>query len=109
MRVPWSTAGADAGCAWPLTLPLSLPLHTLAQLRESVAAYEHLLTTAKGYRNALIALSSASTALAGALGECARVKGAGDSGENLMAASGLQYMVANSGQVLVSGALARAS
>lgn len=72
------------------------------QLRESVAAYEHLLATAKGYRNALITLSSASTALAGALGECARVKGAGDSGENLMAASGLQYMVANSGQVLVS-------
>ncbi|GAA5984278.1 hypothetical protein JCM10908_006121 [Rhodotorula pacifica] len=73
---------------------------TRADLRESVAAYEQLLSTAKGYRNALIALSSASTALAGALGECARVKGAGDSGENLMAASGLQYMVANSGQVL---------
>lgn len=71
------------------------------QLRESVAAYEQLLATAKGYRNALITLSSASTALAGALGECARVKGAGDSGENLMAASGLQYMLANSGQVLV--------
>ncbi|GAA5868121.1 hypothetical protein JCM3774_001027 [Rhodotorula dairenensis] len=73
---------------------------TRADLRESVAAYELLLATAKGYRNALIALSSASTALAGALGECARVKGAGDSGENLLAASGLQYMVANSGQVL---------
>lgn len=72
------------------------------QLRESVAAYEQLLATAKGYRNALITLSSASTALAGALGECARVKGAGDSGENLMAASGLHYMIANSGQVLVS-------
>ncbi|GAA5963629.1 hypothetical protein JCM8115_002062 [Rhodotorula mucilaginosa] len=73
---------------------------TRVDLRESVAAYEQLLATAKGYRNALITLSSASTALAGALGECARVKGAGDSGENLMAASGLQYMLANSGQVL---------
>lgn len=73
------------------------------QLRDSISAYEHLLSTAKGYRNALIALSTASTALAGALGECARVKGAEDtSAENLMAASGLQYMVANSGQVLVS-------
>lgn len=75
---------------------------TRADLRESVAAYELLLSSAKAYRNALIALSTASTALAGALGECARVKGAGDSGESLLAASGLQYMVANSGQVLVS-------
>ncbi|POY74514.1 hypothetical protein BMF94_2274 [Rhodotorula taiwanensis] len=74
---------------------------TRADLRDSISAYEHLLSTAKGYRNALIALSTASTALAGALGECARVKGAEDtSAENLMAASGLQYMVANSGQVL---------
>ncbi|BGP16548.1 hypothetical protein JCM10213_000540 [Rhodosporidiobolus nylandii] len=73
---------------------------TRADLRESVAAYEQLLASAKGYRNALIALSSASTALAGALGECARVKGAGDSGEQLMAASGLHYMVAGNGQVL---------
>lgn len=72
-----------------------------AQLRESVAAYEGLLSTSKAYRNALIALSSASTALAGAMGECARVKGAGEAGEGLLAASGLHYMVANSGQVLV--------
>ncbi|GAA6000112.1 hypothetical protein JCM10207_006057 [Rhodosporidiobolus poonsookiae] len=73
---------------------------TRADLRESVAAYEQLLGSAKAYRNALIALSHASTSLAGALGECARVKGAGESGEQLMAASGLHYMVANSGQVL---------
>ncbi|GAA6028338.1 hypothetical protein JCM8097_006984 [Rhodosporidiobolus ruineniae] len=73
---------------------------TRADLRESVQAYEQLLAAAKGYRNALVALSQASTGLAGALGECARVKGAGESGEQLMAASGLQYMVANSGQVL---------
>ncbi|GAA5843405.1 hypothetical protein JCM11251_002470 [Rhodosporidiobolus azoricus] len=73
---------------------------TRADLRKSVAAYEQLLSSAKGYRNALIALSSASTALAGALGECARVKGSGDSGEQLMAASGLHYIVANSGRIL---------
>ncbi|GAA5854261.1 hypothetical protein JCM8547_001756 [Rhodosporidiobolus lusitaniae] len=73
---------------------------TRADLRESVSAYEQLLASAKGYRQALIALSAASTALAGAMGECARVKGAGDSGEGLLAASGLHYMVANSGQVL---------
>ncbi|BGP40432.1 hypothetical protein JCM10450v2_004415 [Rhodotorula kratochvilovae] len=73
---------------------------TRADLRESVTAYESLLSTAKAYRNALIALSSASTALAGAMGECARVKGAGEAGEGLLAASGLHYMVANSGQVL---------
>ncbi|GAA5975771.1 hypothetical protein JCM11641_005868 [Rhodosporidiobolus odoratus] len=73
---------------------------TRADLRESVSAYEQLLSSSKSYRNALIALSQAATAMAGALGECARVKGAGDSGEQLLAASGLHYMVANSGQVL---------
>ncbi|GAA6001442.1 Ivy1p [Rhodotorula paludigena] len=73
---------------------------TRADLRESVAAYEQLLACAKAYRNALHALSGSATALAGALGECARVKGAGESGEGLLAASGLHYMVANSGQVL---------
>ncbi|GAA5833450.1 hypothetical protein JCM9279_001527 [Rhodotorula babjevae] len=73
---------------------------TRADLRESVSAYESLLSTSKQYRNALIALSTASTALAGAMGECARVKGAGEAGEGLLAASGLHYMVANSGQVL---------
>ncbi|GAA6016708.1 hypothetical protein JCM11491_000214 [Sporobolomyces phaffii] len=73
---------------------------TRADLRDSVEAYEQLLASAKGYRNALIALSAASTGLAGALMECGRVKGAGESAENLMAASGIHYMVANSGQVL---------
>lgn len=47
----------------------------------------------------------ATTAFAGALEECARVKGAGESGDQLLAASGLQYMIANSGQVLVSSTL----
>ncbi|GAA5910553.1 hypothetical protein JCM6882_008555 [Rhodosporidiobolus microsporus] len=86
--------GADLGDEGPRVIV------TRADLRESVAAYEQLLASAKGYRNALIALSSASTALAGAMGECARVKGAGESGEQLMAASGLHYIVANSGQIL---------
>ncbi|GAA5979763.1 hypothetical protein JCM5350_002039 [Sporobolomyces pararoseus] len=73
---------------------------TRADLRDSVQAYEQLLGAAKAYRNALIALSSASTGLASALMECGRVKGAGESAEHLMAASGIHYMVANSGQVL---------
>ncbi|GAA5882461.1 hypothetical protein JCM16303_001745 [Sporobolomyces ruberrimus] len=73
---------------------------TRADLRDSVQAYEQLLGSAKAYRNALIALSAASTGLAGALMECGRVKGAGESAEHLMAASGIHYMVANSGQVL---------
>jgi len=72
------------------------------QLRDSVSAYEQLLASAKAYRNALIALSSASTGLAGALETCSRVKGAGESAENLMAASGLHYMVSSSSSVLVS-------
>ncbi|GAA5921656.1 hypothetical protein JCM1841_000897 [Sporobolomyces salmonicolor] len=73
---------------------------TRADLRDSISAYEQLLATATAYRNALISMSAASTALAGALGECARVKGAGESGEQLLAASGLHYMLSNSGQVL---------
>ncbi|GAA6060103.1 hypothetical protein JCM10212_003511 [Sporobolomyces blumeae] len=73
---------------------------TRADLRDSVTAYEQLLAAAKSYRNALIAVSAASTDLAGALGQCSRVKGAGESAEHLLAASGLHYMVANSGQVL---------
>lgn len=58
------------------------------------------------FRHTDVTLSSASrpasTVFASALEECARVKGAGESGDYLLAASGLQYMVANSGQVLVS-------
>lgn len=90
-----------------------------------MSAYESLMAAAKLYRNALLALSTgpsasrlsrteiqawtdsfpsaaASTGFASALEECARVKGAGESADHLLAASGLQYMVANSGQVLVS-------
>lgn len=107
---PGSLSHAQTYVAWPLLTPPSRSKHISfadsfphLQLRESVAAYEQLLSSAKGYRNALIALSGASTALAGALGECARVKGAGESGEQLMAASGLHYIVANSGQILVRG------
>ena len=44
---------------------------------------------------------AASIEMAGALEQCARVKGAFASGEQLMAASGVHYMIANSGQVLV--------
>ncbi|KAL8280318.1 hypothetical protein RQP46_007235 [Phenoliferia psychrophenolica] len=46
------------------------------------------------------AQSGSTTAFAGALEECARVKGAGESGDQLLAASGLQYMIANSNSVL---------
>ncbi|SCV72142.1 BQ2448_4836 [Microbotryum intermedium] len=71
-----------------------------ADLRASVVAYETLLAAAKAYRNAMMALSAASTGFAHALEECARVKGAGTSGEQLLAASGMQYLVASSGQIL---------
>lgn len=65
-----------------------------------MAAYENVLKTAKVYRTSLQASSAASTSFAGALEEAARVKGAGESGEQLLAASGVQYMIANSGLVL---------
>ncbi|KAM0791171.1 hypothetical protein ACM66B_005655 [Microbotryomycetes sp. NB124-2] len=73
---------------------------TRADLRASVAAYEGLLAAAKQYRNATVAMSAASIEMAGALEACARVKGAYQSAEPLMAASGVHYMIANSGQVL---------
>ncbi|KAK4048318.1 hypothetical protein OIV83_004840 [Microbotryomycetes sp. JL201] len=71
-----------------------------ADLRASVSAYEGLLAAAKQYRNATVAMSAASIEMAGALEACARVKGAYQSAEPLMAASGVHYMIANSGQVL---------
>ena len=70
-------------------------------VRRQVSSQQSLnLCTASSFLSVSAVL--ASTVFASALEECARVKGAGESGDHLLAASGLQYMVANSGQVLVS-------
>ena len=81
-----------------------------ADLRQSLASFEGLLTTAKAYRNAMLALATATAAFASALEECARQKGAMVAnveteeeapGMKLMAASGLHHLMANHTQVLV--------
>ena len=47
-----------------------------ADMRNSLETYERLLLTAKGYRNAMLALASATSNFASALETCARQKGA---------------------------------
>ncbi|KAN0064157.1 hypothetical protein ACQY0O_003324 [Thecaphora frezii] len=75
-------------------------LITRADLRNSLNAYEKLLTSAKAYTNAMLAMAKASSDLACALEECARVKGAHESGPSLQAAGGLHFLKSNYEQVL---------
>ncbi|EPQ27638.1 uncharacterized protein PFL1_04776 [Pseudozyma flocculosa PF-1] len=75
-------------------------LITRADLRNSLNAYEKLLTSAKAYTNTMLAMAKASSDFACALEECARVKGAHDSGAGLQAASGLHFLKSNYEQVL---------
>ena len=49
---------------------------TRADQQASVFAYEALLSSAKAYRNAMLALASATSQFAAALEECGRQKGA---------------------------------
>ena len=75
-------------------------LITRADLRNSLNAYEKLLASAKAYTNAMLTMAKASSDLACALEECARVKGAHESGAGLQAASGLHFLKSNYEQVL---------
>ncbi|KAI9768973.1 MAG: hypothetical protein M1840_004569 [Geoglossum simile] len=104
-----------------LNLPLppqppsqTYPILAKADLQKSQEAYSDLLSTAKAYRVALSALSSAASAFGTALESCARLKearspplfspssmsnsyttGGPCTADALMAASGVQYLVAN--------------
>ncbi|PWZ00436.1 hypothetical protein BCV70DRAFT_199715 [Testicularia cyperi] len=75
-------------------------LITRADLRNSLSAYEALLSSAKAYTSAMLAMAKASSDFACALEACARVKGAHDSGPALQAASGLHFLKSNYEQVL---------
>ncbi|PWN52141.1 hypothetical protein IE53DRAFT_303795, partial [Violaceomyces palustris] len=85
-----------------IDLPSGRPpvLITRADLRNSLQAYEKLLSTSKAYTNTMLLMAKASSDLAAALEECARVKGAHESGSGLQAASGLHYLKSNYEQVL---------
>ncbi|CAG8483419.1 11614_t:CDS:2 [Paraglomus brasilianum] len=71
-----------------------------ADIRASIEAYEQLLSTAKIYRNQLIALSQATAGFGQALERMARCKGALEAGPGLQAAAGLHYLMSNHQQVL---------
>lgn len=58
------------------------------------------MSAAKAYRNALLAMSTATAAFANAMEACSRVKGCRSSNSALAGASGLQYLVSNHEQVL---------
>lgn len=127
--VPGSPVYSIASTANPLSqfsLPLPPPprpahaVLTKADLENSQQAYSDLLSSAKAYRLALAALSTAASTFGSALEACARLKEAraepiGPSGANmtasfttkgsctadmLMSASGVHYLVANHQQIL---------
>ncbi|KAI5120914.1 hypothetical protein M0805_002894 [Coniferiporia weirii] len=74
---------------------------TRADLKSSLQAYENLLNTSAGYREALMHMSKATASLADAMGDCASLKGTSYlSGSRLMAASGLHHLMGNHWHVL---------
>ncbi|UKZ82504.1 hypothetical protein TrVFT333_010293 [Trichoderma virens FT-333] len=128
--MPESPVYSLASTAMPLSqynLPLPpppRPLHaviTNADLERSQEAYAELLTSAKAYRVALAALSTAASTFGSALEACARLKEArsepiGPAGatnmtasfttkgqctaDTLMSASGVHHLIANHQQIL---------
>ncbi|WVQ83624.1 hypothetical protein IAT38_005765 [Cryptococcus sp. DSM 104549] len=83
-----------------INLPESHALITRKDLRQSIACFEDLMAAAKAYRNALLAMSSATAAFATAMEACSRVKGCRTANSALAGASGLQYLVSNHEQLL---------
>lgn len=79
---------------------LPVQLINRADLRNSLSAYETLLTASKAYTQALIAVGSASSELATALETCSRLKGAHKVGSGLLASSGVHHMASNSWSIL---------
>ncbi|KAJ9138047.1 Phospholipid-binding protein, partial [Coniochaeta hoffmannii] len=87
---------------------------TKSDLDNSTSAYTSLLSTAKSYRQALATLSTAASSFGSALESCARLKEARaeilsppssaysgtTTSDTLMAAAGLQHLVANHHQIL---------
>lgn len=121
--VPASPTFTYASTTHPLStynLPLPpppRPLHavlTKSDLDNSTNAYTSLLSTAKSYRQALATLSTAASSFGSALESCARLKEAradilcppssssahSTTSDSLLAAAGLQHLVANHHQIL---------
>lgn len=103
MPIPPSPTLSARTTATTLGVSLSrLPpiLVNRSDLRDSLSAYEALLSASKGYTQALLSLSSASSDLACALQTCSRLKGAHEVGSGLLAASGVHHMASNSLTIL---------
>ncbi|KAK4688074.1 hypothetical protein P7C73_g2047, partial [Tremellales sp. Uapishka_1] len=78
-------------------------LITRKDLRQSIACFEELMAAAKAYRNALLAMSSATAAFAAAMEACSRVKGCHSSNAALAGSAGLQFLTSNHEQILADG------
>lgn len=120
--VPASPTFTYASTTNPLSaynLPLPPPprpphaVLTKSDLDNSTTAYTSLLSTAKSYRQALATLSQAASSFGSALESCARLKEARadilspsssysgtTTSDTLLAAAGLQHLVANHQQIL---------
>lgn len=125
--VPASPTFTYASTTNPLStynLPLPPPprpphaVLTKTDLDNSTTAYTSLLSTAKSYRQALATLSTAASSFGSALESCARLKearadilspssttssstpGSGTTSDPLLAAAGLQHLIANHHQIL---------
>ncbi|WWD16557.1 hypothetical protein CI109_100984 [Kwoniella shandongensis] len=83
-----------------VNLPEHHALITRKDLRQSIACFEDLMAAAKAYRNALLAMSSATATFATAMEACSRVKGCRTANSALAGASGLQYLISNHEQLL---------
>lgn len=77
-------------------------LITRADLRNSIGALTELVGQAKQYRQCLLSLSQATSAFASALEVCSRVKGCDSANAGILGASGLEYLIGNHDQLLVS-------
>ncbi|CAG8667319.1 13405_t:CDS:2 [Cetraspora pellucida] len=84
------------------TEPIPEPTIILSRtdIRASFEAYEQLLSSAKIYRNQMIALAQAAAGFGQSLERLARCKGAFDAGPALQAAAGLHYLMSNHQQLL---------
>ncbi|BEJ13341.1 hypothetical protein CspHIS471_0305150 [Cutaneotrichosporon sp. HIS471] len=69
-------------------------------LRASLMCFEELMSAAKAYRNALLAMSTATAAFASAMEACSRVKGCREANAGMAGGAGLQYLISNHEQLL---------
>ncbi|KAF8428269.1 hypothetical protein EV426DRAFT_631524 [Tirmania nivea] len=83
--------------------PIPQDILSRADVAHSISAYESLLSTAKAYRKALAAVSTAASSFGAALEACARCRGTGPNGHGILNASGLQYLIGSNMNILSEG------